>query len=140
MLIQVLTAAGIERRVFVGTSRGGLITMALCALRPDLIAGVVLNDIGPVIEPQGPRAHQGLCRQAADAARFRGGARRSCSDLRRQFPRYHAMRSGEGWRGGPGARTTDNSSCDYDPILMKTLETLDLERPAAGSLALFRRP
>lgn len=52
----VLTAAavfGIEEAVLVGTSRGGIITMLIGALRPGLIAGAVLNDIGPVIDGKG---------------------------------------------------------------------------------------
>jgi pimeloyl-ACP methyl ester carboxylesterase len=52
-VLQVLTAAGIAEAVFVGTSRGGLITMALAAARPALIRAAVLNDIGPVIERSG---------------------------------------------------------------------------------------
>src|SRR5215475_4793639 len=50
-VLSVLTARAIGCAVFVGTSRGGLITMALAAARPGVIAGAVLNDIGPVIEP-----------------------------------------------------------------------------------------
>lgn len=49
----VLTALGVDRAVFVGTSRGGLHIMLLGALRPAFLAGAVLNDIGPVIAPAG---------------------------------------------------------------------------------------
>lgn len=49
----MLAATGIERAVLVGTSRGGILTMALAAAKPELIAGAVLNDIGPVIEMPG---------------------------------------------------------------------------------------
>lgn len=45
--------AGISRAIFVGTSMGGLITMTLASLRGDLVAGAVLNDIGPEIDPAG---------------------------------------------------------------------------------------
>ncbi len=52
-VLAAAAAFGIERAIFVGTSRGGIIAMLLGALRPSLIAGVVLNDIGPVIEGRG---------------------------------------------------------------------------------------
>ncbi len=39
--------------LFVGTSYGGLLAMMVAAWRPTAIACVILNDIGPVIEPQG---------------------------------------------------------------------------------------
>lgn len=52
-IIAVLTALGTSPAVLIGTSRGGLLAMLLGVARPDMIAGVVLNDIGPVIEPQG---------------------------------------------------------------------------------------
>lgn len=39
--------------VLIGTSLGGLMAMIMTALRPGLVRGVVLNDIGPVVEPAG---------------------------------------------------------------------------------------
>ena len=48
-----LTALGIEHGIFLGTSRGGLITMVLAAMRPGAITGVVFNDIGPSIDGSG---------------------------------------------------------------------------------------
>lgn len=52
-VLAVLTARGVARAVLVGTSRGGLLSMLMAAVRPTALAGVVLNDIGPVIDPRG---------------------------------------------------------------------------------------
>jgi len=49
----LMEQAGIARAVFVGTSMGGLITMALALLKVRLIAGAVLNDVGPQVSPVG---------------------------------------------------------------------------------------
>lgn len=52
-VLAAMAALGLSRAAFVGTSRGGILTMLLAAVQPGRIAGVVLNDIGPVIEPAG---------------------------------------------------------------------------------------
>ena len=67
-LLQVLVAAGIDRAVFIGTSRGGLLTMALAAARPAVIKGVVFNDVGPVIDARGLLRCVGAQAQHAAAA------------------------------------------------------------------------
>jgi pimeloyl-ACP methyl ester carboxylesterase len=43
----------IDRFVVVGTSLGGLMAMLFAMIDAKRIAGAVLNDIGPVIEPSG---------------------------------------------------------------------------------------
>ena len=49
----LMAEAGIARAHFVGTSMGGIITMVLASLRGDLMAGAVINDIGPEVSPVG---------------------------------------------------------------------------------------
>ncbi|HEY6870421.1 MAG TPA: alpha/beta hydrolase [Novosphingobium sp.] len=49
----LLEEAGIGRFVAIGTSLGGLLTMLLAQRHPERLAGAVLNDIGPVLEPRG---------------------------------------------------------------------------------------
>ena len=50
---RLLSTLGIERFVAIGTSLGGIVTMLLAATGRRELAGAVLNDIGPVIEPAG---------------------------------------------------------------------------------------
>ena len=49
----LIAAAGIERFVAIGTSLGGIVSMLLAGTSVTRMAGVVLNDIGPVIEANG---------------------------------------------------------------------------------------
>lgn len=43
----------IDRAIFIGTSMGGLITMALANRRLKNIAGAILNEAGPEVDPRG---------------------------------------------------------------------------------------
>lgn len=51
--LRLLDAAGIRRAVFIGTSRGGLVSFLIRAMRPAIMAGLVLNDIGPKLDKAG---------------------------------------------------------------------------------------
>ena len=42
-----------KRFISIGTSMGGLMTMLIAQFAPDRIGGAVINDIGPVVDPQG---------------------------------------------------------------------------------------
>ncbi len=52
-VLALMDQAGLGRAVFLGTSMGGLITMALTALAPERVAAAILNDIGPEVAPEG---------------------------------------------------------------------------------------
>lgn len=134
--LQVLAAAGVGKAIFIGTSRGGLITMALSAAHPKLIAGAVLNDVGPILEAKGLmriRSYVGklptprTMGEAADILRQRSEA---------QFPGY----TDEQWERmarGTWRDSEDGPVLNYDPNLMKNLEALDLEAPLPDLWSLF---
>ena len=52
-LTALFEQAGLTRVIAIGTSLGGLLTMILAATNPGLLAGAVLNDIGPQLEAAG---------------------------------------------------------------------------------------
>ncbi len=52
-LRHLLTLLGLHRVVVVGTSFGGILSMAMGATMPNVLAGTVLNDIGPTIDRAG---------------------------------------------------------------------------------------
>lgn len=52
-VLAIAASLGISRAIVLGTSRGGLISMALAATQPELLAGVIMNDIGPALEMDG---------------------------------------------------------------------------------------
>lgn len=52
-VITLLAQLGVTRAHVVGTSRGGLIAHVLAAIRPELLASVVLNDVGPELGVEG---------------------------------------------------------------------------------------
>ena len=52
-VVKLLRDLGIARAIFIGTSMGGLITMTLAVRHLELIAGAVINDVGPVLSVKG---------------------------------------------------------------------------------------
>lgn len=51
--LELLDHLGLPKAVIIGTSRGGMIAMLIAAMAKDRLAGVLLNDIGPEIDPVG---------------------------------------------------------------------------------------
>jgi len=127
-VVAVLTALGIGPAVFVGTSRGGLIAMLLAGMRPTAIAGVVLNDIGPVIDGKGLMRIKGYVGRMPVPKNFAEGAEILRRLFDAQFPKLDAaawLRAARrSWRERDG-----RLSPVYDVRLSKTLKDIEPERP-----------
>jgi pimeloyl-ACP methyl ester carboxylesterase len=52
-VMTLLAGVGAARVGIIGTSMGGLMALLLGVLKPQLVAGVVLNDVGPQVESSG---------------------------------------------------------------------------------------
>ncbi|MHA1547928.1 MAG: alpha/beta fold hydrolase [Alphaproteobacteria bacterium] len=132
----VMAALDIPRATIVGTSRGGIIGMFMGNDRPHCVAGLVLVDIGPVIEPLGLariKSYVGRMPQPddwADAAallkRLHGGHFTAWGEA--EWDRYARLTFRDD-NGTPGAA--------YDPRLAETFEGVEFDQPIPDLWAEF---
>jgi pimeloyl-ACP methyl ester carboxylesterase len=127
-VVTVLTALAVAPAVFVGSSRGGLLAMQLGVAHPTAIAGVVLHDIGPVIEPTGLARIKSYVGKLPQPRSFEEGS----EILRRLFNGQFPKLTPEHWLAA-AHRTWRMDDGDlaptYDVRLARTLAGIDIERP-----------
>lgn len=129
-VLDMTTACGIHRACFVGTSRGGLVTMLIAAARPTLIGAAILNDVGPELDVRGLiriKKVLGATNQPADWPQAIAGMKRA---YEAHFPALDAA----GWDLYARRTYRDENgkpARDYDAKLLKTLETIDYNQPLA---------
>ncbi len=135
-LMNVLVALGIEGAVFLGTSRGGLLTALLGIVRPEVIRGAIVNDIGPVIDARGLARIRGYVGKLPSPRSFEEAA----SVLRQVFGTHFTDMPPGAW-DRYARRTWDEKGGKlvprYDPNLMRPLAELDLEKPMPELWAQF---
>jgi pimeloyl-ACP methyl ester carboxylesterase len=140
-VLDLLTVAGVHRLVAIGTSMGGLLAMGLAAVRPTMLAGLILNDVGPEIAGPGYRRildYIGTDRPEADW----DGA---IAELKRMFPtlsldteaKWLRMANATYRRGADGTL-----HFDWDTALARALRSKPGELPGLWALyrGLGRRP
>ncbi len=127
-IVSILFALGVGPAMFIGSSRGGVLTMLLAAAFPTAIAGVVLHDIGPVHETKGIARIKSYIGKMPHPRTYEEGAEILRSLLGAQFPKLTAQQ----WLAG--ARLTwhfKNGMLKpaYDIGIARALAGMDVERP-----------
>ncbi len=127
-LLEVIAALGIEGAVFLGTSRGGLLSMMIGTARPEVPRGIILNDIGPVIEARGLERILGYIGKLPLPQNFEAGAQLLREVFGAQFPRLSA----EQWMRWARRNWVEESGKlvgSYDSNIMLTLAYLEIDKP-----------
>jgi pimeloyl-ACP methyl ester carboxylesterase len=128
-VMAVLIALGVGPAVFVGSSRGGILTMLLGTAHPALVAGAVLHDIGPVIELKGLARIKSYVGKLPQPRNFEEGGEILRRLFDAQFPKLTAAQ----WRAAAHrtwVQKNDALVLTYDLRLSRSLAGLDLERAA----------
>jgi len=127
-LCAVLTALEVPPAVFIGTSRGGILTMLLASAQPTAIVGVVLNDIGPVIEPTGLARIKSYVGKLPQPKSFEEGA----EIFRRLFGQHFTMLTDQEWLGYSRRSFKVEQRRlvpTYDVHLARTMEGINFDQP-----------
>jgi pimeloyl-ACP methyl ester carboxylesterase len=127
-VVNVLIALDVGPAVFVGSSRGGVLSMLLGATHPTAVAGVVLHDVGPVTEAKGLARIKGYIGKLPTPRSFEEGAEILRRLMSTHFPKF----TPEQWVGV--ARRTWHLKDGllrpaYDLKIARALAAIDIERP-----------
>lgn len=138
-VLKLMDEAGIGRAVFVGTSMGGIITMAIAAKRLRAIAAAVLNDVGPVISMKGLDRIRGYVGKGKPVTTWDEAAAYIRSINETAFP----GNTDADWH--TWARRTfrmdaeGRLNADYDPQIAAAIQGAKLKPTSLAARLLFRR-
>ena len=122
-MVGLLNFLKIDRIAVIGTSRGGIAGMLMAALHRDRLAGLLLNDIGPKLEPAGLlriRTYLGV------QVKFESWSA-AIASLKSSNPGFESLSAGE-WQAFAQRvfKETGGEPCiNYDPALATTFPTVD---------------
>lgn len=88
-LKDLLEQVGIDRFVVIGTSLGGIMTMLAAEQMSDRIAGAVINDVGPVLAPEGLKRIAAYVGQGRTFPTWMHAARALEQGHRPAYPDFH---------------------------------------------------
>jgi pimeloyl-ACP methyl ester carboxylesterase len=133
--VELLDHLGLDRVTVVGTSRGGLIAMALAATAKPRLSGVLLNDVGPELAPEGLANIMTYLGVAPKVASLDAAAAALAARMGPRFPglpdaRWRVL-AGRWFDAGP-----DGLALNYDPGLRTGFEAAAAQ-PAADLWPLY---
>ena len=115
--LALLDHLGLAEAAVVGTSRGGILGMAMAAARPGAVRALVLNDVGAAVETAGLGRIMGYLGRPPSAGTFEGVARDMAAASAETFPGVPPARWEAHARAVFDADAAGRPALSYDPAL-----------------------
>lgn len=137
-MLKLLDDAGIARAVFIGTSMGGIITMAVAAKRLRAIAAAVLNDVGPMISMVGLERIKGYVGKATPVESWDDAAAYVKSINESAFPN-NSLDDWRRWARRTFREVNGRIELNYDPRIAASIRGARLRPTSLMAKLLYRR-
>jgi pimeloyl-ACP methyl ester carboxylesterase len=141
-VLTLLAGLGAARVTIIGTSMGGLMAMVLAAMQPQLVSRIVLNDVGPEVDPRGLERIRGYAGRAAPVRSWPEAAAQVRADYGAAWPNLSDARWDEIARLSYRANAQGVPEADADPLIREPLRDTSRAAPDLWPLwsALARVP
>lgn len=116
-MFALLKHLGISSLTLMGTSMGGIMAMIMSAMKPELIDGLIINDIGPELDPTGLVRIQGYVGKASPVSSWQEAAQQSKQTVGTAFPEFTEQDWLEFARRTYREDLSGNPVLDYDPAI-----------------------
>jgi pimeloyl-ACP methyl ester carboxylesterase len=127
-VLDLLPACGLKHVSVVGTSRGGILAMLVAVIQPAVLAGIVLNDVGPVLGAKGLARIKGYVGKIPPVRDWQDAA-----NLIHKMNQHHFTDlDDDAWMRFARRTFVEKDGKiipDYDPRLAKQLANLNLSMP-----------
>lgn len=127
--LALLGGLGAGRVSIIGTSMGGLMAMLMAVMQPNLVTGVVLNDVGPELDPAGIERIRGYAGKTAPVHSWA----EAIAQVRRVYASAWPDLSDAGWeklvRRGYRENAQGIPEVDADPAIGKPLHDAQAAAP-----------
>jgi pimeloyl-ACP methyl ester carboxylesterase len=134
--LTLLAGLGAARVSIIGTSMGGLMAMLLAGTQPKLVSRIVLNDVGPEVDPRGLERIRGYAGRAAPVGSWAEAAAQVRADYAAAWPDLSDARWDEIARLSYRANAQGVPEADADPLIREPLR--DTSRAAPDLWPLWR--
>jgi len=122
-VLTLLAGLGAARVSIIGTSMGGLMAMLLATTHPKLVSRIVLNDVGPQVDPAGLERIRGYAGQAAPVRSWPEAIAQLRADYAAAWPNLSDARWEEIARLSYRANAQGVPEVDADPLIREPLKS-----------------